>query len=100
LRQVFARILADVEAHDRGIRRFAHLALGAGDRLVVPDGRRAITPVRGDVAEGEAEILKLWHQGHFLNFNGLTRLVTLLWPFAAIGYLIVLAARRRDEALL
>jgi VanZ family protein len=47
-----------------------------------------------------AEILKLWHQGHFLNFNGLTRLVTLLWPFAAIGYLIVLAARRRDEALL
>jgi hypothetical protein len=30
----------------------------------------------------------------------LTRLVTLLWPFAAIGYLIVLAARRRDEALL
>ena len=47
-----------------------------------------------------AEILKLWQQGHFLNFNGLTRLVTLLWPFAAIGYLIVLAARRRDEALL
>lgn len=47
-----------------------------------------------------AEILKLWHQGHFLNFNGLTRLVTLLWPFAAIGYLIILAARRRDEALL
>lgn len=47
-----------------------------------------------------AEILKLWHQGHFLNFNGLTRLVSLLWPFAAIGYLIVLAARRRDEALL
>ncbi|MDH3320185.1 MAG: VanZ family protein [Betaproteobacteria bacterium] len=47
-----------------------------------------------------AEILKLWQQGHFLNFNGLTRLVSLLWPFAAIGYLIVLAARRRDEALL
>ena len=46
------------------------------------------------------EILKLWQQGHFLNFNGLTRLVTLLWPFAAIGYLTVLAARRRDEALL
>jgi len=47
-----------------------------------------------------AEILKLWHQGHFLNFNGLTRLLSVLWPFAAIGYLIVLAARRRDEALL
>jgi hypothetical protein len=47
-----------------------------------------------------AEILKLWQQGHFLNFNGLTRLVATLWPFAAIGYLIVLAARRRDEGLL
>lgn len=47
-----------------------------------------------------AEILRLWQQGHFLNFNGLTRLVSTLWPFAAIGYLIVLAARRRDEGLL
>lgn len=47
-----------------------------------------------------AEILKLWHHGHFLNFNGLTRLVATLWPFAAVAYLIVLAARRRDEGLL
>jgi VanZ family protein len=47
-----------------------------------------------------AEILRLWHQGHFLNFNGLTRLVATLWPFAAIAYLIVLAARRRDDGLL
>lgn len=46
------------------------------------------------------EIFKLWQQGHFLNFNGLTRLVATLWPFAATGYLIVLAARRRDDGLL
>ena len=46
------------------------------------------------------EIFRLWQQGHFLNFNGLTRLVATLWPFAAIGYLIVLAARRRDDGLL
>ena len=39
--------------------------------------------------------LKVWHQGHFLNFNGLTRLVGALWPFAALGYLIFLASRRR-----
>jgi VanZ family protein len=39
--------------------------------------------------------LKVWQQGHFLNFNGLTRLVGTLWPFAALGYLIFLAARRR-----
>ena len=46
-----------------------------------------------------AAILKLWQQGHFLNFNGLTRLVSWLWPLAAIAFLIYAAARRRDEAL-
>lgn len=35
-----------------------------------------------------------WRQGHFLNFNGLTRLVSALWPFVALGYLITLAADR------
>jgi VanZ family protein len=47
-----------------------------------------------------AAMLKLWQQGHFLNFNGLTRLVAVLWPFAAAGLLIHLAARRREEAQL
>ena len=46
-----------------------------------------------------AAMLKLWQQGHFLNFNGLTRLVAMLWPFAATGFLISLAARRRDDGL-
>jgi VanZ family protein len=46
-----------------------------------------------------AAILKLWQQGHFLNFNGLTRVVSWLWPLAAIAFLIYAAARRRDEAL-
>lgn len=44
-----------------------------------------------------AASLKLWQQGHFLNFNGLTRLVSSLWVFAALGYLIYLAARRRES---
>lgn len=39
--------------------------------------------------------LKVWQQGTFLNFNGVTRLASTLWPFAALGYLIFLAARRR-----
>jgi len=47
-----------------------------------------------------AATLVVWRQGHFLNFNGLTRLVSSLWPFAATAFLTVLAARRRDEALL
>jgi VanZ family protein len=41
--------------------------------------------------------LKLWQQGHFLNFNGLTRLVSALWAFAALAYLIYLAARGKDD---
>jgi VanZ family protein len=43
-----------------------------------------------------AATLKLWQQGHFLNFNGLTRLLSTLWAYAALGYLMFLAARRRD----
>jgi VanZ family protein len=40
--------------------------------------------------------LRVWHQGHFLNFNGLTRLVSAAWPFIALGYLIYLASRLRE----
>jgi hypothetical protein len=43
-----------------------------------------------------ADTLKLWQQGHFLNFNGLTRLAAALWAYAAIAYLIYLAAGRRE----
>jgi len=44
-----------------------------------------------------AATLKVWEQGHFLNFNGLTRLVSSAWPFAALVYLVYLAsARLRD----
>ncbi len=45
-----------------------------------------------------AASLKVWQQGHFLNFNGLTRLVSGLWAFAALAYLIYFAAARREEA--
>lgn len=41
-----------------------------------------------------AASLKVWQQGHFLNFNGLTRLASALWPFAALAYLMWLAGRR------
>jgi VanZ family protein len=44
-----------------------------------------------------AASLKAWPQGHFLNFNGLTRLVSALWPFAALGYFMYLAGRRARE---
>lgn len=31
--------------------------------------------------------LAAWRQGHFLNFNGLTRLVATLWPFLTLPFL-------------
>jgi len=42
------------------------------------------------------DTLRVWRQGHFLNFNGLTRLVSAAWPFIALGHLIYLASRRRE----
>ena len=41
-----------------------------------------------------AASLALWPQGHFLNFNGLTRIVSAIWPFAALVYLMLLAGDR------
>ena len=61
----------------------AGLALMAGTVLV------NITPPN----PYSAAALATWRQGHFLNFNGLTRLVASLWPFLALPYLIVLGRR-------
>ena len=36
----------------------------------------------------------LWQQGQFLNFNGVTRIVSAAWPFAAMAYLMLLATHR------
>jgi VanZ family protein len=38
--------------------------------------------------------LAVRRQGHFLNFNGLTRLTASLWPFLALLYLILLGRSR------
>lgn len=44
-----------------------------------------------------AATLAVWRQGHFLNFNGLTRLVAAAWPFAALAYLIYFATQRSER---
>ena len=44
-----------------------------------------------------ADALQHWPQGYFLNFNGVTHLVSLLWPFAALFYLMLLAPRSGSE---
>jgi VanZ family protein len=35
--------------------------------------------------------LSLWRQGQYLNLNGVTRVVSAAWPFAAMFYLVLLA---------
>lgn len=42
--------------------------------------------------------LSLWQQGQYFNFNGATRIVSDLWPFAAMVYLVLLAADRGQAA--
>ena len=37
--------------------------------------------------------LKVWRHGHYVSFNGMTRLLSALWPFLTLGYLILLARR-------
>ncbi|MBS1160891.1 MAG: VanZ family protein [Proteobacteria bacterium] len=37
--------------------------------------------------------LATWRQGHFLNFNGLTRLVGTLWPFLTLPFLLITTRR-------
>jgi VanZ family protein len=44
-----------------------------------------------------AAILQVWQQGHFLNFNGLTRLTSALWPFVALPWLMLLRQERVDK---
>lgn len=44
-----------------------------------------------------ADALQQWPQGYFLNFNGVTHLVSLAWPFAALFYLMLLAPRQVED---
>ncbi len=49
-----------------------------------------------------ANALQVWHQSHFLNFNGLTGFVSTIWPFLALAYLlfamIPIGKQRREMA--
>jgi VanZ family protein len=79
---------------------FAVLALPRGARLALAAMLLMAATVFVNLAPPNPYLtatLKVWQQGHFLNFNGLTRLVSSSWPFAALGYLILLASRRADQ---
>ena len=40
--------------------------------------------------------LSLWQQGQYFNFNGATRIVSAIWPFTAMFYVVLLAADRGE----
>lgn len=40
-----------------------------------------------------AAALAAWRQGHFLNFNGLTRWIATLWPFLTLPFLLLTIRR-------
>jgi hypothetical protein len=42
--------------------------------------------------------LNAWHAGQFLNFNGLTRLLSSVWPFAALAYLMTLPTSQPNRS--
>lgn len=41
--------------------------------------------------------LQIWNPGHFLNFNGLTRLICSLWPFLALPWLMIYRPRKNES---
>ena len=80
---------------------FAALSLPRTERLVLAAVLLMAATVLVNLAPSNpylAVTLGEWQPGRFLNFNGLTRLVTSAWPFVALAYLIWLAARRPREA--
>lgn len=44
--------------------------------------------------------LTVWRQGHFLNFNGLTRLIAALWPYLTLLFLVWTDRRSSHRAAL
>jgi hypothetical protein len=75
------------------------LLSSAGPRLMAALGLVVLTALVAIVAEAPqdpyyAASLSGWEQGRFVRFHGLAQWVGLLWPFAAIGWLLARLARR------
>ncbi|RYF76380.1 MAG: VanZ family protein [Comamonadaceae bacterium] len=45
-----------------------------------------------------AQTLATWEQGRFIRFHGLVQWLGWLWPFATLGYTVVLLSSRRRES--
>lgn len=72
-------------------------ALPRAGRLALSAVALMVATALVNVAPGNpylAASLAVWKQGHFLNFNGLTRIVSAVWPFCALLILMLLAGDR------
>lgn len=77
----------------------ALLALGVqtNERLVIAAMGLMLATVLANLMPDNPYLedsLRVWQQGHFLNFNGLTRLVSALWPFLALPWLMFSRTKR------
>lgn len=68
------------------------LGFSAGERLAFAAMALMLATVLANLMPDNpyfANTLSVWQQGHFLNFNGLTRLASSLWPFLALSWLML-----------
>jgi hypothetical protein len=75
------------------------LNLGLAERLALAAMALMLATVLANLMPDNPYLedsLRVWQQGHFLNFNGLTRLTSSLWPFLALPWLM-LSRRNRER---
>jgi VanZ family protein len=68
------------------------LRLAAGERQALAAMALMLAAVLANLMPDNPYLentLSVWQQGHFLNFNGLTRLASSLWPFFALPWLML-----------
>ncbi|MDP2135869.1 MAG: hypothetical protein Q8J99_19870, partial [Sulfuritalea sp.] len=41
-------------------------------------------------------MLQIWNPGQYLNFTGLTRLISSLWPYLVLPWLMIYRTERHD----
>jgi hypothetical protein len=44
-----------------------------------------------------AQTLQIWEQGRFIRFNGLAQWLGWLWPYAALGYVLLRVSQTEDR---
>ncbi len=83
---------------------FAVLASRLATRTCVALGLMGLTALVVAVAQAPADpyfaqSLQAWEQGDFIRFHGAAQWIAWLWPFVALGYLLLRTVRSEREAV-